>query len=48
VPSGADPASLAALFWNGSEWVEVPGGTVVDGMFVVTVTEAGTYVLVQQ
>ena len=28
VPSGADPASLAVLFWNGSEWVEVPGGTV--------------------
>jgi hypothetical protein len=48
VPSGADPANLAVLFWNGSEWVEVPGGTMVDGMFVVTVTEGGTYVLVQQ
>jgi hypothetical protein len=48
VPSGADPASLAVMFWNGSEWVEVPGGTVTDGMFVVTVTEGGTYVLVQR
>jgi hypothetical protein len=47
-PSGVDGASLAVLQWNGTAWVEVPGGTIMDGMFVVTVTEAGPCVLVQQ
>jgi len=48
IPDGVDETSLAVLFWNGSAWVEVPGGKVVDGFFVVTVEEPGNYVLVSQ
>ncbi len=48
VPADADPSSLGVLFWDGAQWVKVPGGSVVDGMFVVDVTEDGYHVLVQQ
>jgi hypothetical protein len=46
MPAGGT-GNLAVLFWNGTEWTEVPGGTVEDGKFVVMVKEAGIYALVQ-
>jgi hypothetical protein len=48
IPDGTDEASLAVLFWNGSAWVEAPGGKLVDGFFVVTVEKPGNYMLVSQ
>jgi hypothetical protein len=39
---------LAVMFWDGSGWVEVPGGSVVGNEFVITVTQPGIYVLVAQ
>lgn len=48
VPDGADEASLAVLFWNGAEWIEVSGGEVVDGFYMVEVTRPGIYVLASQ
>jgi len=45
VPDGADADSLVVLLWNGSQWIEVAGGALVDGEFVVTVNAAGVYVL---
>jgi len=48
IPTGADPAKLALLFWNGAKWQQVSGGSVVDGLWVTIVKEAGPYVLVQQ
>ncbi len=45
IPDGADEASLAVFFWNGSAWVEVPGGRIVDGFYVVEVNQPGIYVL---
>ncbi|CAG1001721.1 hypothetical protein ANAEL_03015 [Anaerolineales bacterium] len=45
IPTGADEASLAVLFWNGSTWVEVTGGKAVDGFYVIGVNQPGTYVL---
>lgn len=45
------PADLEAvftvLFWNGTEWVEIPS-TVVDGKVVFSVTAPGIYVLASQ
>ncbi len=48
VPAGADTATLAVLTWDGSQWVPVSGGSIVGGMFIVDVKDAGTHVLVQQ
>jgi hypothetical protein len=48
IPDGMQDADLAVMFWNGSAWVEVPGGSVVDGKFVITVTTPGMYVLVSK
>jgi hypothetical protein len=45
IPDGADEASLVVFFWNGSAWVEVPGGRIVDGFYVVEVNQPGIYVL---
>jgi hypothetical protein len=47
VPEGTDATSLVALFWNGSEWVEVPG-EVNDEFFIAIVNMPGNYVLVTQ
>ncbi|HET9911283.1 MAG TPA: right-handed parallel beta-helix repeat-containing protein [Anaerolineales bacterium] len=46
IPQSMKDANLAVLFWNGSEWVDVPGGSVVDDYFVITVNKPGIYVLV--
>ena len=48
VPASGGTGNPAVLFWNGTEWIEVPGGTVENGKFVVMVKEAGTYALVQR
>lgn len=46
IPTGMEPAtSLTVLFWNGTEWVEVPSA-IVDGKVVFSITEPGIYVLV--
>jgi len=47
-PISADmkDANLVVMFWDGSAWVEVSGGSVVDGFFVITVDQPGDYVLV--
>jgi hypothetical protein len=41
-------ANLSVMFWNGTEWVAVSGGSVVGNEFVITVTQPGVYVLVSQ
>lgn len=48
LPAGMEDADLAVIFWNGSGWVEVPGGSVVGNEFVVTVNQTGIYVLVSK
>jgi len=48
IPAGMEGADLAVMFWNGSGWVEVPGGSVVGSEFVITVTQPGIYVLVSK
>ncbi len=48
IPDGMQDANLAVLLWNGFAWVEVPGGSVVDGNFVITVSTPGIYVLVSK
>jgi hypothetical protein len=48
IPAGTNEASLVVLFWNGSDWVEVTGGKVVDGFYVVQVDNPGNYVLATQ
>jgi hypothetical protein len=45
IPKGADVASLVVLFWNGSEWMEVSGGSVADGFYVIQIEKPGTYAL---
>lgn len=48
IPAGVDEASLAVLFWNGTAWVEVPGGEMVDGFYEIGINEPGNYVLASQ
>lgn len=48
IPDSMKNASLSVMFWNGSAWTEVPGGSVAGDYFVITVNEPGTYVLVSQ
>jgi len=48
IPAGMQADNLAVLLWNGMEWVQVPGGSVVNDRFVVTVSGAGFYVLVSR
>jgi hypothetical protein len=46
IPAGMEGADLAVMFWNGTGWVEVPGGSVVGDQFVINVAQPGVYVLV--
>jgi parallel beta-helix repeat protein len=48
VPAGMEGANLVVMFWDGTQWVEVPGGSLVNGEFVITVTQPGIYVLVSR
>ncbi|MBU1660136.1 MAG: right-handed parallel beta-helix repeat-containing protein, partial [Chloroflexi bacterium] len=48
IPAGMKDAELAVMFWNGSAWVEVSGGSVVGDAFVITVNQPGVYVLVSK
>jgi hypothetical protein len=48
IPASMKDAKLAVMFWNGSAWVEVPGGNVVGDYFVITVGQPGYYVLVSK
>lgn len=48
IPDTMKDADLSVLFWTGSQWVEIPGGGVVDNYFVIYVTKPGFYVLVSQ
>jgi len=48
IPDGMKDADLAVMFWNGSAWVKVPGGSVVDGKYVITVNQPGLYALVSK
>jgi len=48
IPAGMENADLAVMFWNGSAWVEVSGGSVVGDAFVITVNQPGIYVLVSK
>jgi hypothetical protein len=48
IPEDMQNDNLAVLYWDGSIWVPVPGGRVVDGYFVITVTRPGFYVLVRE
>jgi hypothetical protein len=45
IPADMKDANLAVMFWNGSAWVEVSGGSVANGFFVITVDQPGMYVL---
>jgi hypothetical protein len=48
IPVGMESMDLVVMFWDGSGWIEVPGGSVAGGEFVITVTQPGIYVLVAQ
>jgi hypothetical protein len=48
IPAGMENANLSVMVWDGSEWVAVPGGSVIGNEFVITVTQPGVYVLVSQ
>ena len=48
IPAGMENANLSVIFWNGTDWVAVSGGSVVGNEFVITVTQPGVYVLVSQ
>lgn len=48
IPAGMQADTLAVFYWDGSIWVPVPGGRVIDGYFVITVTRPGYYVLVSE
>ena len=48
IPAGMEDADLAVMFWDGSGWVDVPGGSVVGDQFVITVSQPGVYVLVSR
>ena len=48
IPAGMEDSNLAVMFWDGTEWVDVPGGTVVGNQFVITVSQSGVYVLVSR
>jgi hypothetical protein len=48
IPDGMKDASLVVMFWNGSAWVEVSGGSVVNGFYIITVNQPGDYVLVSK
>ena len=48
IPAGMEDANLSVMFWDGTDWVAVPGGSVVGNEFVITVTQPGVYVLVSQ
>lgn len=45
VPAGADKSNLSVLFWDGTQWIKVAGGEVIDSFYVIEVTKPGTYVL---
>jgi hypothetical protein len=48
IPSNLKDARLAVMFWNGSKWIGLSGGSVVGDYFVIKVTRPGTYLLVGQ
>jgi hypothetical protein len=45
IPRDADENGLVVLFWDGSAWVEVSGGRVIDGFYVIEATQPGIYAL---
>jgi hypothetical protein len=47
IPDSMKDADLMVFFWDGSEWVAIPGGSVVGSYFIVNVTKPGFYVLMQ-
>jgi hypothetical protein len=48
IPDGKQDSKLTVKFWDGTKWVTISGGSVVNGKFVITVSNPGTYVLVVQ
>jgi hypothetical protein len=49
VPDNMKNANLAILYWDGSKWVEVPGGHMTaDGHFEAPTNFTGTFVLVSK
>lgn len=48
IPANMKGMNLVVLFWDGSAWVEVSGGSVVGNSFVITVFAPGYYVLVSR
>jgi len=49
IPDNMKDANLAILYWDGSQWVEVPGGHVTaDGHFEALTNLTGTFVLVSK
>jgi hypothetical protein len=48
VPAGSDGSNLSVLFWNGSTWSEVSGGSVIDGFYTVQIQQPGTYILAKK
>jgi hypothetical protein len=48
VPAGQEDSNLSALYWNGSQWVEVNGQKAADGSFTTTFSQSGTFLLVSK
>jgi hypothetical protein len=48
IPAHLKDADLVVMYWDGSKWVPMSGGSVVGNDFVIEVTRPGFYVLTQQ
>jgi hypothetical protein len=48
VPADLADNNLSALFWNGSQWVEITGQKTPEGFFTITTTSPGTYLLMSK
>jgi hypothetical protein len=48
IPEGVKATKLAVMLWNGAQWVNMPGGNLVNGYFVLPVPGPGVYVLITE
>ena len=48
IPEGMEFSNLSILFWDGGKWVDLGGYQTPDGLFNVSGTNGGVYVLVKK
>ena len=48
LPAGVRSTSLSVLFWDGSKWIELSGGSVTAGYYQVENDHPGTFILVRK